>query len=54
MGFGAVGFGGAPFVVINKAIGVLGVVNGHGAVFDYDALPREGDDAFEDVLVANA
>ena len=53
-GFGAVVFGEAPFFVVNETVGMFCIVDGHGAVFDDDAFAWESDDAFDDVLIADA
>ena len=52
--FGTVVFGNAPFVVVNKTIRIFVVVDGHDAVFYCDAFAREGNNAFDDVLVGDA
>lgn len=47
----AVSGGNAPDSIVNKAIGIFVIINGHYAVFYYDALTWEGDSALDDVLV---
>ena len=54
VGLGAVIVGDAGGVVGMEAIGVFVVVDGEGAVLEADTLAREGDDAFDDVLVFDA
>ena len=51
--FRAFSGGNAPLGVIDKSVGVLVIVNLHDAIFDGDAFAGEGDDAFDDVLVAD-
>ena len=49
---GAVSIG-APFSIIYEAVWILVVVDGHSAIFNGDALAREGNDALDDILIAN-
>ncbi len=51
--FRAVGVGSAPLCIINKAIWVFVVINSHYAIFYGDAFAREGDDALDNILIAN-
>ena len=51
--FGAVSIGSAPFIIIDKAVWVFGVVYGHGAIFYSDAFAGEGNNTFNNILIAD-